>query len=129
MFVCHGNICRSPMAEFIMKDLVSKRGLADDFIIESSATSSEEIGHPVHYGTKKILNGLNIDCSMKRAKRLTYNDYNNFDYFIGMDEYNIINMRYYLGKTQMEIASSIGISQAQVSRLEKSALERMKKLM
>ena len=104
MFVCHGNICRSPMAEFVMKDLVLKRGIADNFIIESSATSSEEIGNPVHYGTKKILNALNIDCSKKRAKRLTYKDYENYDYFIGMDEYNIINMkRLFLGDKENKV--------------------------
>lgn len=92
MFVCHGNICRSPMAEFIMKDLVNKRGLSNKFTILSSATSYEEIGNPVHYGTKKILNRINIDCSDKRAVKLMPSDYNKFDYFIGMDEFNIKNM-------------------------------------
>ena len=92
MFVCHGNICRSPMAEFIMKDLVNKRGLSNKFTILSSATSYEEIGNPVHYGTKKILNRINIDCSNKRAVKLMPSDYNKFDYFIGMDEFNIKNM-------------------------------------
>lgn len=92
MFVCHGNICRSPMAEFIMKDLVNKRMMANKFIILSSATSYEEIGNPVHYGTKKILNSLHIDCSNKRAVKLMPSDYDKFDYFIGMDDYNIKNM-------------------------------------
>ncbi len=92
MFVCHGNICRSPMAEFVMKDLIKKSGLSNKFIIESSATSYEEIGNPVHYGTKRILNNLGIDCSKKRAIKLMQEDYHKYDYIIGMDDYNIKNM-------------------------------------
>ena len=97
MFVCHGNICRSTMAEFLMKDFVKKLNREDDFYIESSATSTEEIGNPVHYGTARILDALNIDYSKKRAKQLRLSDYNNFDYFIGMDEYNRRNMKRMLG--------------------------------
>ena len=92
MFVCHGNICRSPMAEFLMKDLVKKNNCEDDFLICSSATSSEELGNPVHYGTKVVLDRLGISCKGKYAVKLTASDYNKYDYFIGMDEYNRRNM-------------------------------------
>ncbi|MBQ9782754.1 MAG: low molecular weight phosphotyrosine protein phosphatase, partial [Clostridia bacterium] len=88
MFVCLGNICRSPMAEFLMKDLLKKKNLQDDFYISSSATSTYEIGNPVHYGTKRILDKLGIDCSKKRAVLLTKSDYDKYDLFIGMDESN-----------------------------------------
>ena len=92
LFVCHGNICRSPMAEFLFKDMVNKKGKANQFIIESRATSNEEIGNPIHSGTKRILDRFNIDYSKKRASRITENDYNSFDYIIIMDEYNRINI-------------------------------------
>jgi protein-tyrosine phosphatase len=92
MFVCHGNICRSPMAEFLMKNLVKKNNCEDDFLICSSATSSEELGNPVHYGTKAVLDRLGISCKGKYAVKLTASDYNKYDYFIGMDEYNRRNM-------------------------------------
>ncbi len=92
MFVCHGNICRSPMAEFFFKDLVKKMGKDDLFYIKSSATSSEELGNPVHFGTKAVLDRLNISCKGKVAEKLKAGDYNNYDYFIGMDEYNRRNM-------------------------------------
>ena len=88
MFVCYGNICRSPMAEFLMKKMVEDLGEENKFFIESSATSSEEIGSPVYYGTAEILDRLNIDYSKKRAKKLTLSDYDKYDYFVGMDEYN-----------------------------------------
>ncbi|MBQ9756343.1 MAG: low molecular weight phosphotyrosine protein phosphatase [Clostridia bacterium] len=93
MFVCHGNICRSTMAEFLMKDKVSKLGESQEFIIESAGTSSEEYGSPVHYGTRRILDRLNIDCSKKRATVLKASDYDKYDYFIGMDERNRRNMQ------------------------------------
>lgn len=96
LFVCHGNICRSPMAEFLFKDLVEKRKLDKLFYIESCATSSEEIGNPVHYGTRRILNNLGIDCSKKRARRFNASDYNNFDYIICMDQNNIRNLNYFI---------------------------------
>ena len=91
MFVCHGNICRSPMAEFIMKDYLKKQG-DDNFFIASSATSREELGNGVHYGTRTVLNRLGISCQGKRAVQLTRADYDKYDYFIGMDEYNKRNM-------------------------------------
>lgn len=92
LFVCHGNICRSPMAEFVMKDLVEKRGLSGQFSIESAATSTEELGNPVHRGTRKILDRLGISCAEKRARQLKRTDYDNFDYLIGMDDANVRNM-------------------------------------
>ena len=92
MFVCYGNICRSPMAEFLLKDLLSKTDRADDFYIASSATSSEELGNPVYYKTAEILDKFNIDYSKKRAVRLTQADYDKYDYFIGMDSENVRNM-------------------------------------
>ena len=92
LFVCHGNICRSPMAEFLMKDMVGKRGLSDRFYIESAATSTEEIGNPVHHGTVGILSRLGISCSKKRARLMSRVDYDRFDFLIGMDHYNIRNM-------------------------------------
>ena len=92
MFVCYGNICRSPMAEFLMKDFVEKKGEKDNFYIRSSATSYEEIGHRVYGGTRAILDRLGIDYTGKVAEKLTADDYDNYDFFIGMDESNRHNM-------------------------------------
>lgn len=101
MFVCHGNICRSPMAEFIMKKLVTDAGLQKDFYISSSATSCEEIwngiGNPVYPPARSELKKHGISCEGKRAVQLKREDYNNYDYFIGMDTYNIRNMKNILG--------------------------------
>lgn len=91
LFVCHGNICRSPMAEFIFNDLVKKCGI-DGIISESAATSTEEIGNGVHYGTAAILRRLGIDCSKKRARQITRADFEKFDLIIGMDSENIRNL-------------------------------------
>lgn len=98
LFICHGNICRSPMAEFVFKDIVNKKGLADSFFIASAATSREELGNPVHYGTRKILRELGISTEGKYAVQLTKKDYEKFDYLIGMDERNIYNMKKILGQ-------------------------------
>lgn len=102
LFVCHGNICRSPMAEFLLKDMVEKRGIADQFYIQSAATSTEEIwngvGNPVHPGTRKILDGLGISCAGKRAVQLTKKDYNNYDYLICMDSWNLKNVARICGR-------------------------------
>lgn len=92
LFVCHGNICRSPMCEFIMKYLVADRGLSSDFYIASAATSTEEIGSRVHHGTAAILDRLGIDYSEKRARQMTKKDYQDYDMLIGMDDWNIRNM-------------------------------------
>lgn len=97
LFVCHGNICRSPMAEFVLKDMVQKRGLADDFYIESAATSTEEIwngiGNPVYPPARKILAEHGISCEGKRARQITVQDFETFDYIIGMDSENLRNMK------------------------------------
>lgn len=92
LFICHGNICRSPMAEFIMKNLVEERGFSSDFHIASAATSTEEIGSRVHHGTAAILDRLGIDYSEKRARQMTKKDYQDYDMLIGMDEWNMRNM-------------------------------------
>ena len=92
LFVCHGNICRSPMAEFVMKDLVSKAGLDDQFYIESAATSTEEIGNEVYPPAKRKLAEHGISCKGKTARQMTRSDYQRFDLLIGMDDWNIRNM-------------------------------------
>ena len=92
LFICHGNICRSPMAEFVMKDIVNKAGMSDKFHIASCATSTEEIGNPVHYGTKRKLAEVGISCEGKRAVQLTKKDYDEYDMLIAMDEMNIRNI-------------------------------------
>ena len=101
MFVCHGNICRSPMAEFIMKKLVKDNGLENEFLIKSSATSTEEIwngvGNPVYPPAKAELARHGISCEGKRAVQLKKDDYGKYDLFIGMDSANIRNMHRILG--------------------------------
>lgn len=92
LFICHGNICRSPMAEFVMKDMVGKAGFADRFHIASAATSSEESGHPVHPGTQKRLAREGISTAGKTAAQLQKIDYRQYDYLIGMDSQNIHNI-------------------------------------
>ena len=93
LFVCHGNICRSTMAEAVMKDMVGKAGLADRFYIESAATSTEEIGNPIYPPVRQLLTekGVRYDRH-KTARQMTRDDYQRFDYLIGMDEYNRRNM-------------------------------------
>ena len=98
LFVCHGNICRSTMAEFVLKDMVARRGLADRFHIESAATSTEEIGNPVHPGTAAVLREHGIGgFEGKRARQLRRADYDAFDFIIGMDTANIRNMNWIRG--------------------------------
>lgn len=91
LFICHGNICRSPMGEFILKKMVKEKGLADEFQIASAATSTEEIGNPVYPPAKRKLKKHGIDCSGKYAVQLKRNDYNRYDYFLCMDNRNIQN--------------------------------------
>ena len=97
MFVCHGNICRSPMAEFVFRDLVNKNGISENFHIASSATSTEAIGCAVHRGTREKLKQFGISTDGKFAVRLTKNDYNEFDYIIAMDSLNIRNIKLLIG--------------------------------
>ena len=97
MFVCLGNVCRSPMAEMVFRDLVRKAGLEDDFVIASAATSNEELGNPPHRGTQAELRRHGISWGNKRAVRLKASDYRNYDLFLGMDRYNIRNMKALFG--------------------------------
>lgn len=102
MFVCHGNICRSPMAEFIFKNMLAEKGITERFVIASSATSSEEIswngiGNPVYPPAREELKKHGIDCGGKRATQLTRDDYVKYDLFIGMDGANIRNMHRIFG--------------------------------
>ena len=105
LFVCHGNICRSPMAEFVMKKMVrdlptaisaSTTLTADDFEIASAATSTEEIGNPVYPPARRMLARHNIDCSGKTARQMTVADYNHYDYIVLMDQNNLRNLRWIL---------------------------------
>lgn len=92
LFVCHGNICRSPMAEFVLKNMVEQRGSSDRFHIESAATTTDEIGNPVHHGTRRILAREGISCEGKTARQITKADYDAYDVIIGMDEANMRSM-------------------------------------
>lgn len=92
LFVCHGNICRSPMAEFIMKKLVADAGLSEMFEVASAATSTEEIGNSVYPPARRKLAEHGIACDGKTARQLTRRDYEHYDLLIGMDRYNIRNM-------------------------------------
>ena len=101
LFICHGNICRSPMAEFVMKDLVKKQGLEDQFHIESAATSREEIGNSVYPPAKRMLAKHGISCEGKRASQVTKADLENFDYLVLMDRNNMSNMIRMFGTENM----------------------------
>ena len=92
LFICHGNICRSPMAEFVMKDMIRKAGLENQFHIASAATSGEELGNPVYPPARRKLAEHGIDCSGKTARRLRKSDYTQYDLLIGMDQANLRNM-------------------------------------
>lgn len=92
LFVCLGNICRSPMAEFIFKDIVNKNGLGNKFLIKSAATSYEESGNDTYYLAKEKLKEKNIPMTRRKAIRITPKDYKNYDYIIGMEESNIRNI-------------------------------------
>lgn len=92
LFVCHGNICRSPMAEFVMKKLVDDAALSDKFEIASAATSTEEIGNPVYPPARRMLASHGIECKGKTSRQMTSKDYDYYDLLVGMDSYNIRNM-------------------------------------
>lgn len=97
LFICHGNICRSPMAEMVLKDMARKQYLQDKLYINSAATSREEIGNGVHYGTRRKLAQEGIPCSDHRAVQVTKQDYDRYDYLIVMDGYNIRNLMRIIG--------------------------------
>lgn len=93
LFICHGNICRSPMAEFVMKDMVKKAGLEEAVYIESAATSREELGNPVYPPARRKLAEHGISCAGKTARQIRREDYDAFDLLVGMDQENLRNMR------------------------------------
>lgn len=97
LFICHGNICRSPMAEFIFKDLIQKRGVANQFFIASAATSTEEIGNPVYPPAKRKLAEHGISCEGKRARQMKREDYKEYDLLIGTEQINVRNMERIVG--------------------------------
>ena len=92
LFVCHGNICRSTMSQFVFQHMVQKRGLSDLFVIDSRATSTEEIGNPPHRGTVKKMQEVGIPVIAHRATQITWRDYEEYDYIIGMDSWNMRNL-------------------------------------
>jgi len=102
MFVCHGNICRSPMAEFIMKKLAAESGLGDELFISSSATSTEELGNPVYPPARAELAAHGMSCRGKTAVQLKKSDYDRYDLFVGMDSANIRNMNRIFGSDKEE---------------------------
>ena len=97
LFVCHGNICRSPMAEFVMKDVVKRAGVEERFYIESAATSTEELGNPVYPPARRKLAEHGLRCDGKTARQMRREDYDRFDLLIGMDSFNLRNMRRIVG--------------------------------
>ena len=98
IFVCTGNTCRSPMAEFVFKDMVKRQGLEKDFLIESRATSSEALGCSVHRGTQKILTQKNIPFSDRQARKITQSDYDKYDLLIIMETANYPNLLRTIGE-------------------------------
>ena len=111
LFVCHGNICRSPMGEFILKDMVQKRGIAHKFYIESAATSTEELGNPVYPPAKRKLKENGIDSSGKTARQITKADYKKFDYIFCADSYNIKNsLRIFGGDPENKVCRLLDIT-------------------
>ena len=98
LFVCLGNICRSPMAEFLLKDIVKKKNIENEFIIESAGTSNEEEGNPVHFGTKRKLSEIGISTDGKYARKLLKEDYEKYDYILAMEERNVKDLIRILGE-------------------------------
>lgn len=107
LFVCHGNICRSTMAEYVLKDMMQKQGLDEEITVTSAATSREEIGNPVHPGTRRKLEAEGIRVGNHRAVQMTKKDYEQYDLLLGMDSANIANMKRIAG----------GDAQNKISRL------------
>lgn len=98
LFICHGNICRSPMAEFVLKHLTAQSGLTSEIHIASAATSTEEIGNDIHRGTRRKLTQMKIPFSPRRARQVTKADYDEYDYLIVMDGNNLRNLRRIIGE-------------------------------
>ena len=102
LFVCHGNICRSVMAEMVMRHLVAQAGREDEFVIDSCATSREEIGNDIYPPAKRCLSAHNVPFTRHAARQITKADYDNFDHILCMEEYNIRNLRRVLGEAIMQ---------------------------
>ena len=102
LFVCHGNICRSPMAEFMFKDMVKKAHCEDEFEIASAATSREEIGNPVYPPARRKLAEYGISCAGKTARQMTMRDYRYYDYILCADRNNLRNLRYIIGEDELQ---------------------------
>lgn len=98
LFVCHGNICRSPMAEMVMKDLVKKAGLENDFYIDSAACRTDEIGNPIHHGTRTKLKQMGVPFTDHRARLISIDDYEDWDLIIAMDTENMRDLNRILGQ-------------------------------
>lgn len=98
LFVCLGNICRSPMAEFVFKDIINKRGVSKEFYIDSAATSTEAVGDGIYYGTREILKEQGIPFTQHISRQMTKEDYEKFDYILGMEEKNIRHILRIIGK-------------------------------
>lgn len=98
LFICHGNICRSTMAQYVFQDMIDKMNLLDSFYIDSAATSREEIGNPPHHGTRRKLRQMGIPCGDHRARQVRKDEYSQFDYIVGMDSWNIRNMMRIFGE-------------------------------
>ena len=127
LFICHGNICRSPMAEFVMKALVKKAGLEKNFQIASAATSTEEIGNPVYPPARRKLAEHGISCDGHSARQLTDRDYEEYDFLIGMDQANLRNMRRICGEDRagkMHLLLSFAGRQKGLSATPDAVLER-----
>ena len=98
LFVCLGNICRSPMAEMVFKDMINKNGLSEEFFIDSAATSTEAVGEGIHYGTRNILKEKQVPFTEHISRQITKQDYNKFDYILGMEQKNITNILRIVGE-------------------------------
>ena len=98
LFVCLGNICRSPMAEFVFKDIVNKKGLSKEFYIDSAATSTEAVGDGIYYGTREILEEQGVPFAEHISRQMTKEDYDKFDYILGMEEKNIRHILRIIGQ-------------------------------
>lgn len=99
LMVCHGNICRSTMAQFVLQNMVHQQGLSEQFLIDSAGTSREEIGNDVHVGTKQKLREMKIPFTYHAARQVTPKDFESFDYLVGMDHQNVVNMQKMFGNS------------------------------
>ena len=115
LFVCHGNICRSVMAEMVMRHLVAQAGREDEFVIDSCATSREEIGNDIYPPAKRCLSAHNVPFMRHAARQITKADYDSFDLILCMEEYNIRNLRHVLGTALLE--EDAALSRPKIRRL------------